>query len=89
MRHRPFIALPATLLAVASLAALVHAQNRPPEPKGPGGRGGGEQKGKQYAAPAGDGQSPGKSQVSITVEGAFRVIRANGQPDHAPGPWGQ
>lgn len=74
------------LLSVLGLSALVHAQFRPPEPKGPGGRGGGgEQKGKQYAAPAGDGQSAGKSQVSITVEGGFRVIRANGLPDHAPG----
>lgn len=73
-------------LSAFSLAAFLHAQNRPPEPKGPGGRGGGGgQKGKQYAAPAGDGQSPANSEVSITTEGGFRVIRANGLPDHAPG----
>ncbi|NDA69295.1 MAG: YHYH protein, partial [Verrucomicrobia bacterium] len=41
--------------------------------------------GKQYAAPPGDGQSPGSNQVSIVIEGGFRVIRANGLPDHAPG----
>lgn len=86
MRHRPSFALPATLFVVGSLAAIVHAQNRPPEPKGQGARGsGGEQKGKQYAAPAGDGKNPAPSQVSITVEGGFRVIKANGLPDHAPG----
>lgn len=85
MSHRTFTRRTAPLLAVVSLAVLVHAQNRPPEPKGSGGRGGGEQKGKQYAAPAGDGKNPAPSQVSITVEGGFRVIKANGLPDHAPG----
>ncbi|MEQ2008996.1 MAG: YHYH protein [Limisphaerales bacterium] len=84
MNHCTFTRRTVTLLAVVSVAALVHAQNRPPEPKGFGGRGG-EQKGKQYAAPAGDGKNPAPSQVSITVEGGFRVIKANGLPDHAPG----
>ena len=71
-------------LVTASFVAFALAQQRPLEPKGPGGRGG-EKGGKNYAAPAGDGQSPGQSQVSVTVEGGFRVIRANGLPDHAPG----
>ncbi len=80
---RPPKALFIAVLAL-SLAVFGHGQNRPPEPRGFGGRNG-EKGGKQYAAPAGDGQSPGQSQVSITVEGGFRVIRANGLPDHAPG----
>lgn len=69
------------------LGAVALAQSgRPPEPKGNGGRGGsGEKMGKQYAAPAGDGKNPAPSQVSIAVEGGFRVIRANGLSDHAPG----
>ncbi len=81
--RRPCVVAVSLSLALGA-ALLAPAQNRPPEPKGPGGRGG-EQKGKQFAAPPGDGQSPGKSQVSITVEGSVRVIRANGLPDHAPG----
>ena len=72
------------LLAVASVAILLHAQPRPFEPKGPGERGG-EKMGKKFAAPPGDGKNPAPSQVSITVEGDFRVIRANGLSDHAPG----
>lgn len=72
-------------LALMAFSLLIQAQNRPPDPNGPAGRGGGGEKGKQYAAPTGDGQSPGKSQVNITVEGGFRIIRANGLPDHAPG----
>lgn len=71
-------------LALGAGAAALAQSGRPPEPKGSGGRGG-EQKGKQFAAPAGDGINPAPSQVSITVEGGFRVIRANGLPDHAPG----
>ncbi len=89
MTNRPSRPLPrftVAWLASVSFVAVALAQSGPPEPKGSGGRGGsGEQKGKQYAAPAGDGQSPAPSQVSITLEGGFRVIRANGLPDHAPG----
>ena len=71
-------------LALFAGVLVASAQPRPDEPRGPGGRNG-EKMGKQYAAPAGDGQSPGANQVSIVVEGGFRVIRANGLPDHAPG----
>lgn len=81
MNHRIFIRRILILLSAVSLAAPVRAQNRPAEPKGQGG----EQRGKQFAAPAGDGKSPAPSRVSITVEGGFRVIKANGLPDHAPG----
>ena len=82
MRNHSTLLLLGTALALT--AGLARAQNGPPEPRGPGGRNG-EKMGKQYAAPPGDGQSPGKSQVSITFEGGFRVVRANGLPDHAPG----
>ncbi len=89
MTHRSSSLVPRSavvLVASVTFVAMALAQSGPPEPKGSSGRGGpGEQKGKQYAAPAGDGQSPAPSQVSITVEGGFRVIRANGLPDHAPG----
>ena len=81
MNHRIFVHRILILLSAVSLAAPVRAQNRPAEPKGQGG----EQRGKQFAAPAGDGKSPAPSRVSITVEGGFRVIKANGLPDHAPG----
>ena len=82
MRNHSTLLLLGTALALT--AGLARAQNGPPEPRGFGGRNG-EKMGKQFAAPPGDGPSPGKSQVSITVEGGFRVIRANGLPDHAPG----
>ena len=81
----PSAAVAGLTLALILAAAAMGQSGRPPEPKGSGGRGGGEQKGKQYAAPAGDGRNPAPSQVSITVEGGFRVIKANGLPDHAPG----
>ena len=75
------------LFASASLAlgvaVLVMGQGKPPGP--PAGGGGGQKGGKAFAAPAGDGTSPGVSQISITNEGGFRLIRANGLPDHLPG----
>ncbi len=45
----------------------------------------GQPPGKNLAAPPGNGTSPGENRVTISVEGEFRLIKANGLPDHLPG----
>lgn len=73
-------------LVLGLVAAALAQTGQPTEPKGTGGRGdNGGKMGKQYAAPAGDGINPAPSQATIAIEGNFRVIRANGLSDHAPG----
>ncbi len=58
-------------ISLGSGVLVVCAQSEPPR--------------KQLAAPPGTGASPGENHVTIAVEGEFRVIRANGLPDHLPG----
>ena len=69
-------------LLALMLAVSAGAQPRPPEPRG---FGAGQKMGKQFAAPEGDGKSPGANEVSFKTEGEFRIVAANGLPDHAPG----
>ncbi|MBM3875762.1 MAG: YHYH protein [Verrucomicrobia bacterium] len=66
------------------LAVFVVAQSKGPgDAKGQGF--GGPKGGKNQAAPAGDGKSPAASVATITIDAGYRVIRANGLPDHLPG----
>src|SRR3954467_11494499 len=61
--------------AIGSSAAIAHPGH---EEEAPAGR---------VLAQAGQtaGTPAAQNEVSITVEGDFRVIKANGWPDHAPG----
>jgi hypothetical protein len=67
---RNYVGLFPAIVAVAGVVLTLQGQTRPPATGLPGGFGGGTEE---------------ATAVKITFEGDYRVIRANGIPDHLPG----